>query len=481
MNRVAQWASIASIACVAACSSAPEQAAPSAPVKETPPYVMPEVQGVDALVDENPDPNIVEVSLVASRTKHEFKAGAPTTVYAYNGVLPGQLLKAKVGDEVIVHFRNDLPEPTTIHWHGLRIPDVMDGSPRIQSPVKPGEEFTYHYKLPDAGSYWYHPHVRADVQVERGLYGPIVVFDPKDPTYDAERFLVLDDIRLETSGAISPLNGMDYTMGGRFGNTLLTNGHHAKDAVATAEQGTVERWRIVNTANARTMVLGVEGATLRVIATDGGLLAEPYVADRITVTIGQRYDLEVTYDRPGPVRLVNFVAAQDSSGAVKEVAMTSFAVDVKESARTPRTIAWPAVKHEERAPTVEATMTFNLQADSEGNAEWTINGRAMAEEPLFTWSQGSTVTITLVNKVRTEHPFHLHGQFFEIVDGDPGLKDVVLVPPSKTMKIRAYMDNPGRWMAHCHILEHAEIGMMAEFVVSPTDGGSSPATGGMSH
>ncbi len=475
MVRFAGLVCIAFTGVFVACSAKHDETqvpAQSAP----PPYAMPAVLGVDALEDQDPDPNIVEVSIVASRTRAEFKAGSPTTVWAYNGTLPGPLLKAKVGDDVVVHFKNDLAEPTTIHWHGLRISDQMDGSPRIQNPVKPGEEFTYRFRVPDAGSYWYHPHVKTDVQVEKGLYGPLVVFDPKDPVYDGERFLVIDDIRLESSGSISPLNGMDYTMGGRFGNTLLTNGRPANEAKAAVEQGTVERWRIVNPANARTMVLGVEGASFRIIATDGGLLPEPYTTSRVTVAVGQRYDLEVTYDQPGQAKLINYVLSQDSAGKVKEVPVPSFVVDVAGSARAPRAIAWPKVKQPDRPADTNATMTLNLQQDADGNPVWTINGKAMAMDPLFTWAQGSTVLLTIVNKIKTEHPFHLHGQFFEILDdaSQPGLKDVVLVPSGGTVKFRAYMDNPGRWMAHCHILEHAEIGMMGEIVVSPTPGAPGP-------
>lgn len=484
MQKVTQALVVALLA--TACSSSTEQAqhAPESTTQATPPWTMPEVQGVSTLEDENPDPNVVEVSIDASRGKTTLKPGTTTSVWTYNGELAGPLLKAKVGDEVIVHFKNDLSEATTVHWHGLRISDQMDGSPRIQNPVKPGEEFTYRFKVPDAGSFWYHPHVRADLQVEKGLYGPIVVFDPKlDPAYDAERFLILDDIRLESNGSISPENGMDYSMGGRFGNTLLTNGRPAKEAVATAEQGTVERWRIVNTANARTMKIGVEGASFRVIATDGGLLPEPYYTKRITVAIGQRYDLEVTYDQPGTAKLLTYVEVQDDAGKVTEEPMTSFAVDVAESARVPREIVWPTVTLPDRTPDTEATVKLSMNETSNGGMEWTINGKADAMDPLFTWPEGATVLISIENQVETEHPFHLHGQFFEVLDDkQPGLKDVVLVPPGGKVKIRAYVDNPGHWMAHCHILEHSEAGMMAEIVVTPKDGTPPPeSTTSMNH
>ncbi len=469
----AQALTLLSTSSLFGCSSQPADSAPSAPA-----YAMPEVLGVTALEDENPNPNVVEVTLSAGKATTSFLAGKKATAFAYNGSLPGPLLKAKVGDEVIVHFRNALSEPTTIHWHGLRISDQMDGSPRVQTPVKPGEEFTYQFKVPDAGTFWYHPHIRTDVQLEMGLYGAIVVVDPKkDPVYDAERFLMLDDIRLESDGTISPTSDMDGMMAGRFGNMLLTNGRPAKEAHESVEQGTVERWRVVNTANARTLQLGVEGASFRVIATDGGLLPEPYTTSRLTVAIGQRYDLEVTYDRPGQTKLLNYVASTDSNGKTTEQAVPSFVVDVAERVRVPREIAWPSIVMPDRQADAQATITLDVTQDSTMGTQWTLNGKSDSMTPLFTWPQGATVGITIVNKVATEHPFHLHGQFFEILDArQPGLKDVVLVPPSGKVSIRAFIDNPGHWMTHCHILEHSELGMMGEILVTPTDGMPAPSS-----
>jgi FtsP/CotA-like multicopper oxidase with cupredoxin domain len=467
------------VACGSSSSPAPEPAPAPEPEPAAPVWQMPDVLGVNALADENPDPNIVEVTLAAGRYAASYVAGKKAQAFAYNGSLPGPLLKTKVGDKVIVHFKNNLAEQTTIHWHGLRISDQMDGSPRVQHPVEPGAEFTYEFTVPDAGSYWYHPHINTAEQVEKGLYAPIVVFDPaKDPTYDAERFLVLDDIRLAADGTIAPESPMDGMMSGRFGNMLLTNGRPVKEAVASVEQGTVERWRIVNSANARTMQIGVEGASFRVIATDGGLLPEPYTTKKLSVAIGQRYDLEVTYDQPGTAKLSSYVESADSKGNPITTTMSAFTVDVAASDRVPREIAWPSVTLPDRAADGKATMI--LDATQTGDMPWTINGKADSMDPLFTWSQGATLDITIVNKVATEHPFHLHGQFFEILDAkQPGLKDVVLVPPSGTVQIRAFIDNPGHWMAHCHILEHAEMGMMGEIYVTPD--ANAPPMAPMSH
>jgi FtsP/CotA-like multicopper oxidase with cupredoxin domain len=178
---------------LAACSSQEHADAGRAP--------LPVVEGVPELVDENPDPNVVEVRLEATATTVDID-GKQVAMLGYNGLVPGPMLKARAGDEVIVHFHNALTTSTTVHWHGLRISDAMDGSPRVQAPVEPGADFTYRFKIPESGSYWYHPHVRANEQVEAGLYAPIVVWDDADPTYDAERPARLD--RYEAACALHP-------------------------------------------------------------------------------------------------------------------------------------------------------------------------------------------------------------------------------------------------------------------------------------
>lgn len=427
------------------CSSSKDEAPPAPPE-----VLLPDVQGVPALEDENSDPNVVEVTLVAQPVNVEID-GKQVAMRGYNGLVPGPMLKAKVGDEVIVHFTNSLSEATTIHWHGLRISDQMDGSPRIQAPVPPGGEFTYRFKVPEAGTFWYHPHMHGNVQIESGLYAPIVFIDPaKEPAYDAQRFLVLDDILIDGTGKkiMAPFSGgMPDMMVGRYGDTMLTNGRSAKEAHASAEQGTIERWRLVNTANARTMLLELEGASFRIIGTDGGLLPAPYTTKRLELAVGQRYDVEVTYDKAGKVSLINYDQIFDQNDQMVEVPTTMFAVDVTPSARVPKVIEWPMIELPSRPADASATITINAVQGGDMGVEWQLNGKSNAEEPLLTYPQGTAVKIRLKNSLGPEHPFHLHGQFFEIVSRkEPGLKDVVLVPGGvdSYVDIVAYMDNPGR-------------------------------------
>lgn len=450
--------------------SAPE---PTVEVADQPPPPL-EVRGVTTLVDESPEPDVVEVSLTAGVTQVTID-GKVVEAYTYNGQFPGPLLEARQGQRIIVHFTNALPEPTTIHWHGLRIPAEMDGSPRIQSPVKPGETFTYDFVAPDAGSFWYHPHVRTNEQIEKGLYGPMIIREPQDPRVTRERFLLLDDVLLTSGGDFAPfLQSNMEAMHGRLGNTLLTNGlvngQGLEDVVRSGER---ERWRIVNTSNARTMVLTLEGAEFQVVGTDGGLLPQPYSTERLEIAVGQRYDLEVIYFAPGEVKLQSWVLTRNSSGDVVEVPVTVFTVEAAAEVVNAAPVEWKGAPLPDRAEDETVTITIDAVNDPQLGIMWRLNGEAHSHTPLFTFPEGRTVRLRLSNTLGPEHPFHLHGQFFRIADAGggraspPGLKDTVLVPGFTDVEIVAYMDNPGRWMAHCHILEHAELGMMSELVVEP--------------
>ena len=225
---------------------------------------MPDLWGPSTAPDVNDADDVVEIQLTATLGIVELGDDVRYAGMRYQEQVPGPILHARVGDELVVHFTNDLDEETTIHWHGLRISDQMDGNPRIQEPVQPGETFTYRFELPEAGTYWYHPHVRSNEQVEKGLYGALVVHDADDPEYDLERVLVLDDIVLESGSEMLPpfLATHPEIMHGRYGNTLLTNGQLSELVAGEATKGQVERWRIVNVANARTMELSVTGCAL---------------------------------------------------------------------------------------------------------------------------------------------------------------------------------------------------------------------------
>jgi FtsP/CotA-like multicopper oxidase with cupredoxin domain len=431
--------------------------------------------GIESAEDTDPDPAVVAIDLAAGPHQYDLGDGVRIDGFAYNDQVPGPVIQARVGDTIVVRFRNNLAEPTTVHWHGLRISDQMDGSPLIQDPVQPGETFEYRFEAPEVGTYWYHPHVRTNEQLEKGLYGMLIVHPREDLAEITDRAIILDDILADQNGLAPFLASHPEVMHGRSGNILLTNGR-PELPVGQADEGDTERWRIVNTANARTMVLRLEGAQGRVIAVDGGPLAEPYAFDELTVPVGQRYEIEVGYTRPGRVSLVSLVPTVQNDRVINQ-AVEVLAVEVAETGVLPRNdIAWPHVEAiADRAPRRNVELRFDGVNHPTRGLQWTLNEHAFPEEPLFVFEQGDTVRIKLRNLAGPEHPFHLHGQFFRIFpDGrpeteQPGLKDTVLVPGESEVQIIAYFDNPGAWMAHCHILEHAELGMMAEFVVLPND------------
>ena len=248
------------------------------------PYpVMADHGRLNKLEDLNDDPDVVEVELVAKESLVTYRGEIPTQVYTYNGSIPGPLIKGKVGDTLIVHFYNELPEETTVHWHGVELPANMDGANIAQRAVPPGGYFRYEFKLLRPSLYWFHPHIRGNEQVERGLYGTLLVEDEYETKKlklpKKQMVLVLDDIELDESGKITeafpadPLLNAAVQVNGREGNHLLVNGAIEPDFKLT--RGKAYRLRLVNTSNSRFMRIDIAGQRLWRIGGDSGLLEAP--------------------------------------------------------------------------------------------------------------------------------------------------------------------------------------------------------------
>jgi len=438
---------------------------------------------VPALVDTNPDPTIVEVSLVASPGTLEYVAGEPADIWGYrDGSIPGSIpsvpgpvLAANQDDQVIVHFRNELPEPTTIHWHGIRVPNASDGSDHTQAPVPPGGTFDYTFTVPDAATFWYHPHVHGDVQVEKGLYAPVVVRGSEDVPVNAERVFVLDDVKLAADGNLDPTVDATDMMFGRQGNTLLVDGKVGATLATGADAR--ERWRFVDAANSRFFNLALPGHTFLVVGFDGGLLPAPYETDTLLIAPGERYDVivELTgepgdtfplqtlyYDRargmlpdPGPQDLMT-VQLAEHAGVVGPLPTTWGTVDpIPVDATTPIQLF---VLHEDGTPP---------------DTKYSINGQVYPNVTPIDGTADSVAIWSVNDDVGMDHPFHLHGMFFQVIDVDGmppahvGWKDTVVVPAYKTLRFAVRYGEPGHWMYHCHILEHQEGGMMGVLEVGP--------------
>ncbi len=455
--------------CLVACGSS------GAPTPPAPDLVV--------LTDVNPDPRIVEVELVAAPATVELLApDKPADVWAFHdgadpdaaGTIPGPLLEANLGDQVIVHFRNDLPDATTIHWHGLRIPNEADGTPASQVPVPPGGTYDYEMTIVDAGLFWYHPHVAGDVQVERGLYAPVLIHGGVEPDVAADRVFVLDDVKLEASGQLSTQTGALDLMLGRRGNVVLLNGKQTPTITAAA--GSRERWRFVNAANGRYFQLELPGHMFRVIGWDGGLVDAPYQVERVLIAPGERHDIlvelagadgdelalrTVHYDRghdipdPGPIDLLAIRLGPATDPPADLPTTWGDVAPIATDAATPR-------------------RSFFL-AEDDGDPTspvFTINGEAYPDITPITGASGAVEIWVVHNMTEMDHPFHLHGMSFQLLDADGaplaplGWKDTVNVPRMTMQRFAVELGGIGTWMYHCHILEHAERGMMGELEVT---------------
>ncbi|WP_437298272.1 multicopper oxidase family protein [Sorangium sp. So ce426] len=418
-------------------------------------------------------PGVLEVDLTARVEDVEIVAGTKTPTWTYNGGLPGPLLRARVGDRVIVHFRNELPAPTTVHWHGVRLQAAMDGAPGHSQPeTPPGGGFTYDFVVPDAGLYWYHPHVDSAVQAGNGLYGPLLVEDPDEPAaLGDELVLVLSDISVREGGLLEDpeAGGNLGTLFGREGDLLLVNGR--VNPVIGARAGLRQRWRIVNAAKSRYYQLLITDHRFTRIGGDGGLLEHPVEEDRILLTPGERADVLVTpRGAPGATLSVRWVPYDRGYG-------TTFGRPEVEAFRlrlADEPLAedepLPAIARGIEALDTAAARRVDLQLTREegpGDLVMGINGVPSWEAEPLVAAVGETAVWTVENTMEFDHPFHLHGFFFQVLgaDGQPvrplAWKDTVNVPVDGAARFAVRYDNrPGMWMFHCHILDHADAGMM---------------------
>jgi FtsP/CotA-like multicopper oxidase with cupredoxin domain len=401
----------------------------------------------------------VAVKLAARETDWEYAPGRSVPGNTFNGQVPGPAIEAEVGDTLVVELTNELPDPTTIHWHGLRVPAAMDGTESVQRAVEPGESFEYRFVVPDAGTYWYHSHVNETEQLERGLYGALIVRGADEPVLDGERVLHLDDLKLDEDGQLAPFGDPHEHHAGREGDVRLVNGEQEPELRIAA--GQVERWRIVNAANTRFVRLSIGGRPFTILGTDGGLITAPMQATETLITPGERVDLAVGPFAEGELLEIEALPYDRGKG---ETPRERFAtLRVGPAAPSQASIPDRLRQIEPLAPADAApTRTIDLKALMHG-------GHHQRDEPVRV---GELQVWELVNETGQDHPFHLHGFFFQVLDENgtppsaPAWKDTVNVPRKSRATI-AWLpdDRPGEWMYHCHILEHHAMGMMAHFEV----------------
>lgn len=427
--------------------------------------------------------------------------GKTAKTWAYRGASATEPLRGNVGDTLKVALTNDLLDPTSVHWHGLALRNDMDGVPNLtQKPVEPGDTFAYEFTLPEPGTFWFHPHV--GVQLDRGLYAPLIIDDPNEKAdYDKEWVIVLDDwldgvtatpgeVLKELSKGMTGHGGMDHggsDMGPmRVGNTLmgatspllggdagdvyyplyLINGKPANDPQTfTAKPGERIRLRIINAGGDTAFRFGVAEHPLTITHTDGFPI-EPFEAESVVLGMGERYDAVITAGDGAFAVIAEALGKQDQALAILRTGSGTASTKKTKlpQTRNPATAgnlkAASAVRLPKRA--VDRTIALELTGGMEKYA-WAINGTRMdMEQPMcdaLGIKEGERVALEYKNSTTMWHPMHLHGHTYQLPGGGPR-KDTSIVLPGTTVRVEFDADNPGRWLTHCDNVYHGEAGMM---------------------
>ena len=405
-----------------------------------------------------------------------------TKVWAYDGLVPGPEIRVRQGDMVRVVARNGLDQPTTVHWHGVRLPNAMDGVPDLtQEAIPPGGEFSYEFEAVDAGSFWYHPHVNTSEQIGRGLAGVLIVEEKEPVQVDRDVTWVIDDWLLRDSAQIDESFGAEMSMshGGRTGNTVTLNGLIPTEfAVKSGER---IRLRLINVANARTFGLKFGKLEPRIIALDGQPVASHEPADgRVVIAAAQRVDLIIDMSgKPGEKIQVTddyfrrqayefITIAHEQGKPLRESPLDA------PIALPGNPLPEPVVDDQAQRELIVLSggamgrMPPGVDSFIRQGQYWFLNdlpAKGREGKPIFDVKKGRTCVIGMVNETGWEHPMHLHGFAFRVLsrNGKPNMRgewlDTVLVGRRETVEIAFVADNPGDWMFHCHILEHVAAGM----------------------
>ena len=415
--------------------------------------------------------------------------GRPKEVWGYNGQFPGPEIRVKEGDLIRVTVNNQLPVPTSIHWHGMKQRDnwQMDGvTPVSRPPIQPGESFTYEFKAEPAGTHWYHSHT--GLQYSEGLHGPLIIESKtNDYDYDREEVLMIGDWFVEKSDAIyGKIKSGAYVKAEKAGKGppkpdygdvpfeafvfngkgQLPDGSKGEFNTFLVEKGETVRFRIINTSSTYALKLQFDQHPMTIIESDGQPV-KPVKADGITIDIGERFDVLVEANRSGSYH----IRAATMDGQTGRALMQYKDSPVSEPAEdadwgstisgaslvAPQPVDLPATGHR----TVELNFSGSMKPYA-----WRINGKEFPDGPPVQVREGESIRFVMKNPTMMAHPFHLHGHYFRVLGRrgalnlkNPPLKDSVTVPAQDEMVIQFDADNPGKWFYHCHIEWHLGIGM----------------------
>lgn len=434
--------------------------------------------------------------------------GTSVRTWAYDDRIPGSPIRVKAGEVIRARLINRLPQDTSVHWHGLALTNDADGVPGVtQQPISAGAEFVYEFAAPDPGTYWFHPH--SGTQLDRGLYAPLIVEDPREPlAYDAEWVVVLDDwldgvtgtpdeVLAELSGGMGmnhgaatsgDMTGMGHggtpspsstakhmlmgassvLLGGDAGDVrypyFLLNGRIA-DAPETfrAEPGTRLRIRIINAGGDTAFRVALAAHRMTVTHTDG-FAVQPAETDALLIGMGERYDVLVTL-KDGVFPLV--AVAEGKGALARGLIRTDRKASAPEAGLRPRELEGDIARYGGLRPADDVRLSPKdpdriIRLELTGGMmayDWGINGRKYDPKTISGVRSGERVRLSFVNRTTMWHPIHLHGHTFALAEG--GIrKDTAIVLPNSALNVDFDADNPGLWMIHCHNVYHAESGMM---------------------
>jgi FtsP/CotA-like multicopper oxidase with cupredoxin domain len=396
-----------------------------------------------------------------------------TPVWAYNGRIPGPIIRGRVGTTKVIDFANRLKEPSSIHWHGLRIENAMDGVPGVtQDPVGPGDNFTYRLKLEDAGTFWYHPHFNSSEQLERGLKGVFIVEEAEKQPWSRDWVWLMDDWLLQKDGTIYPKfnTGRDLMHDGRWGNAPTINGKFRPEY--EAKPGERIRLRLINGANARIYSPQLEGLAANVIAVDGRPVTKIFALDRFVLSPGNRIDLDIKI----PEQAAGKVFEVKDRFTRNPFMLASIRVSQSEVLKPPDISPSTAADFipAQMFTDVSVSKIWDLNAIRGGKLGigWTMNRKLWPDADKADYKLGTPQKVIFKNSSSRLHPMHIHGVFFRVLERngekavEPFTRDTVLVGPGESVTIGFVPEHPGIWLTHCHIQEHAEAGMMTTIDVN---------------
>lgn len=429
-----------------------------------------------------------ELNAKPGKTKIVGPTFPATDVWGFNGTVPGTPIRISHGQVIDATLNNALKVPTAVHWHGIRLPNSMDGVAGLTQPaIQPGESFRYQFTPPDAGTFWYHSHVNAYEQVGRGLYGPLIIEEAGPPIVDRDLVWMIDDWRLRDDASISDDfgSGHDRSHAGRIGNVPTVNGRFRD--IVKVRTGERIRLRLINASNARNFALSFGELNPKVIAMDGQPVKPFSSKEPIVVGAAGRVDLILDMDGdPGSTAPVvdNFyrqsfdlVKFQYEDKPLRESALQS-SVDLAPS-QIPEpdllnakeydvTIAGGAMGGLRRAKLDGEWV--GLRDIAQQGYVWALNdvvGNKLDMPPLIDTKKGTSIRLTISNETAFPHPMHLHGHHLKqlSIDGQPlpysRWLDSPLIMPKQSMEFAFVADNPGKWLFHCHALEHHAAGLGA--------------------